>query len=94
MAKTRFSISIDEHLAVEIKATAALLGEDVSSFMAAAAMEVVRRKARELEVFADIDAEISRRESGQLETVYPSAADAAIDEHWDDFFRDDAQGTA
>ncbi len=94
MAKTRFSISIDEQLAAEIKATAALLGEDVSSFMAAAAMEVVRRKAREREVFAEIDAEISRRESGRAESACPSVADATIDEHWDDFFRDDAQGAA
>jgi adenosylcobinamide amidohydrolase len=85
---------LDEHQANEIKATAELLGEDVSAFMTAAAMEVVRRKAREREVFADIDAEISRLESGASGTASPPTADSAIDEQWDHFFRNDAEGVA
>ncbi|MDH6115930.1 putative peroxiredoxin [Kitasatospora sp. GAS204A] len=69
MAKTRFSISMDDHVAEQIKRTAAQLGEDVSSFMTSAAMEVVRRKNREKEIFAEIDAAIAAMEAAQPEPI-------------------------
>jgi hypothetical protein len=102
MAKTRFSISLDEEHAAQIKDTAARLGVDVSSFMDKAAMEVVRREARKLEIFAEIDARIAAAEaeprplaSTELsDEPLPTAERTAISEFWDDFFKKPGQGAA
>ena len=64
MVRVRFSVSLGKEHAARIKATAARLGEDVSAFMSRAAMEVVHREERKLDVFAEMDAEIAAAEAG------------------------------
>ncbi|KQV24089.1 MULTISPECIES: hypothetical protein [unclassified Kitasatospora] len=97
MAKQRFSISLDEEHAAEIRTTAALLGEDVSAFMTKAALEAVRREQRKLEVFREIDSQIAAVEAGTAgtdEAMAGIATDPQVDAVWDDFFRTPGQGAA
>lgn len=97
MAKQRFSISLDEEHAAQIKATAALLNEDVSAFMTKAALEAVRREQRKLEIFREIDEQIAAAESGRCpgdDAAAEPTADPQATAVWDDFFQARGRGVA
>lgn len=95
MAKTRFSISIDEDAAARIREAAARANEDVSTYIGAAALEAVDRDHHVAMVFADIDADIDATEQAGDATSPPAgpgtdelspAEHAAIAARWNAFF--------
>jgi hypothetical protein len=105
MVKRRFSISVDEEHAAQIREAAARAGQDVSTYMWRAALEAVDRDARVAEIFADVDERIAAAEgaaaaAGEAPLLAPAdgeltdAEQAAVATRWKAFFEGPAHGAA
>jgi hypothetical protein len=98
MAKTRFSISLDEVEAAAIKQAAARTGVDVSAYMGRAAMYAVKRAQLTEDIFRDIDERVAAQEEqdsridfgafahSSSDAVLSEEEQSVVEQRWDAFF--------